>query len=178
MSKERMDVQVVALGSLMEAMVSLRSGADGVENAQRALARVFTQQNGGIDIPPQLEVLTQLLDICCSLMLSRTQECDPKLRKLHTSLDQPGRWINWKEDGEFSVDVNPGRPGRPPEGLKLRWMNKDDVFTVGYFLSGLVKFQKNVEENGKAEKFLTEGLKTVDSMDFSGDCGWLDSDCD
>lgn len=170
MSKERIDVQVLALASLMEAMVSLRNGADGVDNAQRGLSRVFTQQNGGLDIPPQLEVLTQLLDICCSLLLSRTQECDPKLRKLHATLDQTARWLSWKEDGEFSIDVNPVRPGRPPEGLKVKWLNKDDVFAVGYFLSGLVKFQKNVEENGKAERFLTEGLKTIDSESLRAVC--------
>jgi hypothetical protein len=164
MSGERRDMQVVALASVMEAMVSLRGGADGVEAAQRSLARVFAQQNSGGDIPPQLEVLTQLLDICCSVMLGKTQECDPKIRRLHSMLDQPTRWINWKEDGEFEVMVNPSRQGRPPESLKLKWLNKDDVFTLGYFLSGLCKFQKNVEENGKAERFLTEGLKTIDRM--------------
>jgi hypothetical protein len=162
MSKERGDMQIAALASLMEVMVSFRNGADGVEAAQRALARVFTLQNGGNDIPPQLEVLTQLLDICCSLMLGRCQECDPKIRKLHAMLDQPERWTNWKDDGEFDIAVNPSRPGRPPETLKLRWLNKDDVFTLGYFLSGLCKFQKNVEENGKAERFMTEGMKTVE----------------
>ncbi|KAF8248864.1 hypothetical protein K440DRAFT_599777 [Wilcoxina mikolae CBS 423.85] len=164
MSKERGDLQVAALASLMEGMVSFRNGADGVEAAQRALARVFTLQNAGNEIPPQLEVLTQLLDICCSLMLGRCQECDPKIRKLHAMLDQPERWTNWKEDGEFDLPVNPSRPGRPPETLKMRWLNKDDVFTLGYFLSGLCKFQKNVEENGKAERFLTEGIKTVERV--------------
>jgi hypothetical protein len=162
MSKERGDLQVEALASVMEAMVSLRGGADGVETAQRALTRVFTQQNGGIEIPPQLEVLTQILDICCSLMLGKTQDCEPKIRKLHTMLDQPARWTNWKADGEFEVLVNPSRPGRLPESLKLRWLDKDDVFTLGYFLSSVCKFQKNVEEYGKAERFLTEGLKTVE----------------
>lgn len=161
-SSEREDLQVIALSSLMEAMVSLRNGADGVESAQRSLSRVFTQQNAAIEVPPQLEVLTQLIDICCSLMLGRSGDCDGKIRKLHAMLDEPARWVKWKEDGEFSIAVNPNRPGRAPEALKLRWLNKDDVFTLGYFLSGLCKFQKNVEENGKAERFLTEGLKTVD----------------
>ncbi|KAA8913163.1 cohesin loading factor [Sphaerosporella brunnea] len=162
MSNERRDMQVLALASIMEAMVSLRNGADGVEAAQRSLARVFTQQNGGNQITPQLEVLTQVLDICCSVMLGKTQECDPKIRKLHNMLDQPERWINWREDAEFEVLVNPSRHGRPTESLKLRWLSRDEVFTLGYFLSGLCKFQKNVEENGKAERFLTEGLKTVE----------------
>ena len=148
----------------MEAMISLRSGADGVESAQRSLSRVFTQQNSGGAISQQMEVLTQLLDISCSVMVGSTQECEPKIRKLHAMLDQAERWVGWREDGEFEVAVNPSRQGRQRETLKMRWLNKDDVFTLGYFLSGLSKFQKNVEENGKAERFLTEGLKTVDSV--------------
>ena len=159
---QRGDFQVVALASLMEAMISLRNGADGVESAQRSLSRVFTQQNAGTSVLPQLEVLTQLLDICCSLMLGQSNDCEIKIRQLHAMLDQQDRWVNWREDGEFEVIINPSREGRLPEILKLRWLNKDDVFTLGYFLSGLCKYQKNVEENGKAERFLKEGLKTVD----------------
>lgn len=157
---------MAALASLLEALVSFRNGADGVEPAQRALTRVFTQQNAGCDLPPQLEVLTQVLDICSSHLLGKTLDCDPKVRKLHAMLDQPDRWADWKDDGEFEMFVNPSRPGRPPEALKLRWLNKDDVFTLGYFLSGLCKLQKNVEESGKAERFLTEGLKTVERESF------------
>ena len=162
MAQDRGDAKMAALASLLEALVSLRNGADGVEAAQRALTRVFTQQNAGCDLPPQLEVLTQVLDICSSHLLGKTLDCDPKVRKLHAMLDQPDRWADWKDDGEFEMFVNPSRPGRPPEALKLRWLNKDDVFTLGYFLSGLCKLQKNVEESGKAERFLTEGLKTVE----------------
>lgn len=162
MAQDRRDAKMAALASLLEALVSFRNGADGVEAAQRALTRVFTQQNAGNDLPPQLEVLAQILDICCSHLLGKTSDCDPKVRKLHAMLDQPGRWADWKGDGEFEIFINPSRPGRPPEALKLRWLNKDDVFTLGYFLSGLCKLQKNVEESGKAERFLTEGLKTVE----------------
>jgi hypothetical protein len=164
MSKERRDAQIEVLASLMEAMILLRNGADSVEAAQRVLTRVFTLQNSGIQMPPQLEVLTQLLDVCSSLMLGRTPESEPKIRKLHSMLDEKALWTVWKEDGEFELSVNSSRPGKPPEGLRLRWLSKDDVFSLGYLLSGLCKFQKNVEEKGKAEKFLTEGLKTVDRM--------------
>lgn len=162
MAEHRNDSQVIVLSSLMEAMILLRNGADGVEPAQRSLARVFTQLNASPIALPQLEVLTQLINICCSVMLGHISDGESKIRKLHSMLDEPTRWANWRDDGEFEVKINPSQLGRQPEVLKLHWLNKDDVFTLGYFLSGLCKFQKNVEENGKAERFIKEGLKTVD----------------
>jgi len=153
MAQQRRDAEMLALSSIMEVMVSLRNGADGGEAGLRALTRVTTLQNGGATLSPQLEVLAQFLDICCSLTIGTAQVLDEKIRRLHAMLDQPARWASWRDDGEFEVRVNPSRPGRPPESLKLRWLNKDDIFTIGYFLSGLCKFQKNVEHNGRAERF-------------------------
>lgn len=163
-AKMRRDFGVLKLASLMEAMVCLLPGGDGMEAAQRALARANSQQLSSGYGPPQLEVLTQILDIACYLMLGNSNESTVRMRKLQAGLDEPARWANWKETGEFELTVNPNRQGKPPELLTLSWFCKDDVFVIGWFLGALCRFQKNVEEGGKAEKYLAEGLKIVDRM--------------
>lgn len=148
----------------MEAMISILSGTDGVEAAQRALARVNMMQTSDDQNLAQLGVLRQIMDIICSLKLGRSLESEMKMKVLHQMLDNKERWALWSENGEFEVPVNPNRPGRPVEMLRFRWLTKDDVYIMGYFISGLCKFQKNVDEGGKSEKFLKEGLRSIDLL--------------
>lgn len=161
-SHGRRDYGVFGLANLMEAMISILSGTDGVEAAQRALAKANSIQTSDNQDLAQLGVLRQIMDIICSLMLGRNAESEMKMKVLHQMLDNKERWASWSENGEFEVPVNPSRHGRPIEKLKFRWLTKDDVFVMGYFISGLCKFQKNVDEAGKSEKFLQEGLRSID----------------
>ncbi|KAL7266216.1 hypothetical protein RUND412_011247 [Rhizina undulata] len=164
-SAARLDYNIYTLSNLMEAMITLLPGADGVEAAQRALAKANENQSNPMAPKlPQLEVLSQILDIICSVMLGNYPQSEGKVKILHGMLDQKERWATWRDDGEFEVEVNRSRQGRAPEQLRFKWLSKNDVFVLGYFLSGVCKFQKNVDEGGKAEKFLMEGLKTLDRL--------------
>ncbi|KAI5849558.1 cohesin loading factor [Morchella snyderi] len=160
----RRDLAIFALANLMEAMISIQAGTDGVEAAQRALAKANSIQTEADEAVAQLAVLRQVMDIVCSLMLGRTAESEAKMKVLHHMLDSKERWAAWAESGEFAIPVNPPRLGRPVETLRFTWLTKDDVFVVGYFISGLCKFQKNVDEAGKAERFLQEGLRSIDRL--------------
>ncbi|RPB16123.1 hypothetical protein P167DRAFT_469987, partial [Morchella conica CCBAS932] len=160
----RRDLSIFSLANLMEAMISLQAGTDGVEAAQRALAKANSIQTEADEPVAQLAVLRQVMDIVCSLMLGRTAESEAKMKVLHHMLDSKERWAAWAESGEFVIPVNPPRVGRPVETLGFTWLTKDDVFIVGYFISGLCKFQKNVDEAGKAERFLQEGLRSIDRL--------------
>lgn len=161
-AESRRDVAIMAICSIMEAMLFLLSGVDGVEVAQRALSNAFAQQNSNHPMPQQIAVLAQVLDIICAVMTGRSNEGEMKLKTLHNMLDQSERWVSWRHDGEFRLPIY--IRNSVPVFLKMRWLGKDDVFTLGYFLSGLTKYQKNLEENGKAERFLNEGLVCIDSM--------------
>jgi Cohesin loading factor len=158
----RQDYGIFMLATLMEAMISILSGADGVEAANRALARVNPMQLGELQELAQLAVLRQIIDIMCSLMLGRSSDSEMKMKILHGMLDQNQRSAPWGENGVFELPVNPSRLGKPIEKLKFKWLTNQDVFVLGYFISGLCKFQRNVDEGGKAEKFLLEGLRSID----------------
>lgn len=162
-SASRRDHAVFALANLMEAMISILASPDGVDAAQRALGRTNTAQTDDPTLA-QLGVLRQIMDIICSLKLGRNAESEAKMKTLHQMLDSKERWTHWHPTGDFSLPVAPSRPGRAPEHLRFRWLTKDDVFILGYFISGLCKFQKNVDEGGKSEKFLQEGLRSIDRL--------------
>lgn len=169
-ASQRRDHAIAAVASLMEAMLTLLQGVEGIESAQRAIARAISTLNSGVAMPPQVEVLISMLDIACSISAGQSTASEAKIKRLHAILDQESRWTAWRQDGVFEVPVNPGRQGRAMESIRLRWLNKDDVFTLGYFLSGLCKFQRNVDEGGKGERFLAEGLKTIDRKSPSHRC--------
>lgn len=161
LAESRRDVAIMAICSLMEAMLFLVSGVDGVDHAQTALSRASAQVNSNHPMPPQIAILTQVLDIICSIMTARGAEGEAKIKVLHGMLDEKERWASWRADGEFELPIH---TRGHPAALKMRWLGKDDVFTLGYFLSGLAKYQRNLEENGKAERFLQEGLACIDRI--------------
>jgi len=158
----RHDHGIYLLASLMETMISVSSGADGIEAANRALARANSLQLESIQGMEKLGILRQMLDIMCSLMAGRYSESEVKVKVLHGMLDQSSKAQIWTPSGEFEILINPVRLGRPEEKLKFKWLTKEDVFVLGYFISGLCKFQKNVEEVGRGEKYLQEGLRSIE----------------
>lgn len=158
----RHDHGIYLLASLMETMISVSSGADGIEAANRALARANSLQLESIQGMDQLGILRQMLDIMCSLMAGRYSESEVKVKVLHGMLDHSSKAQIWTPSGEFEILINPVRLGRPEEKLKFRWLTKEDIFVLGYFISGLCKFQKNVEEVGRGEKYLQEGLRSIE----------------
>lgn len=158
----RHDHGIYLLASLMETMISVSSGADGIEAANRALARANSLQLESMQGMEQLGILRQMLDIMCSLMAGRYSESEVKVKVLHGMLDHSSKAQIWTSSGEFEILINPVRPGRPEEKLKFKWLTKEDIFVLGYFISGLCKFQKNVEEVGRGEKYLQEGLRSIE----------------
>ncbi|CCX09270.1 Similar to MAU2 chromatid cohesion factor homolog; acc. no. O94459 [Pyronema omphalodes CBS 100304] len=165
LAKDKGDLQIAAFVSAMEAMVSFRLGAEGVEAARGAIGRLWGFKNSKIFIPSQVETLGMFLQIISSLMLGKAQESESLVRDLHKTLDKPEQWDSWREDGTFQLSINPSRNGgRHSEPLMIQWMHKDDVYAIGYYLSALVRFQKNVEDNGKSERFVSEALKTIDRI--------------
>ena len=158
----RHDHGIYLLASLMETMISVSSGADGIEAANRALARANSLQLESIQGMDQLGILRQMLDIMCSLMAGRYSESEVKVKVLHAMLDHSSKAQIWTPSGELEILINPVRLGRPEEKLKFKWLTKEDIFVLGYFISGLCKFQKNVEEVGRGEKYLQEGLRSIE----------------
>lgn len=166
-SQRRNDIPVFILSSLMEALISIHLGPEGLEAAQRALSRTNSMQ---LEEPmsAEIEFLRLIVDLVCSLMSGRPNaELELKLKGLQEMLNTRENWENWSPTGDFQVAVHPPRQGRTKEHLQFRWFARDDIFIIGYFLSGMARFQSNAQENQKAEKYLKEGLRRLE-------CQYLD----
>ena len=153
----------------MEAMICLHTGPEGVEAAQRAIAKANSMQLEEGSKFTELAFLHLIVDLVCSLMLGRPSvELETKLMKLQSLLSVRETRENWSAVGDFDVPVHPSRQGRSPDLLRFRWFARDDLFIVGYFLSGLARFQSNTQEAQKAEKYLKEGLRRIDCESLCG----------
>jgi Cohesin loading factor len=178
LAHRRGDHAVFAFASVTEALAHFQSsGPDSVDQAQRALAAARQLQlNEDVNSIPQIQVLVQYIDLCCSLRQSKLEQIGQNLSTMQQIMDQIVDDTNWLDDGSIFLplarksvqdipltggDIVQERNGRLV--LTLTWLPKKDVYTIGYLLSAVATSQKNAQGDHKAELFLDEGLALVRS---------------
>ncbi|KAF1990076.1 hypothetical protein K402DRAFT_325508 [Aulographum hederae CBS 113979] len=157
-----------------EAMLHLRSGlADSIEQAQRAIAsaRSLQLQDSVKDLH-QIWTLLDCVDLGCSLQQASHEAADAKMSKMQQALD--GAQTQWKDES-FTVLIESSASGplsastggilqKSPDGrdmLSFTWLRQKDLYSLGYYLSGVTSYLKHSVTNDKAEKFLREGVKII-----------------
>ncbi|KAI9832514.1 MAG: hypothetical protein M1819_004303 [Sarea resinae] len=176
-ARERGESAVFVLCAVLEAIGHLRSPAgDSIEQAQRALAAARSQQLDEVTKSlPQIVAITHFLDVSCSLEEANTTQATNKLAAMQTMLDQASPDVHWGDGGSFSVPLKQraspnvasdagGVLQKSDDGqdmLAFSWLPKNDVFALGYFLSGVTMSYRNSTDGQKAEKYLLEGLRIV-----------------
>lgn len=193
LSSRNGDKAVFTLSSLLTALVHLSCSRtpDTVEHAQREIAAARTYQSmvasrdnpSGI-IPPQLNVLAQMLDIICSLLKYDVSLGMQKLLMMQQTVDRDLNSPVWKGDGSFFVplsmeaqkgldvvdgpilrvekgDSETGSPDRV--GLTMSWLPQHDLYALCYLLSAVTSSAKNSQDGHKAEKHLRDGLSLIKS---------------
>lgn len=173
---------VSAMAAVIEALTHLQQGSssDSVEQAQRAVAVARSHQlNDELRHIPQLTALIQLVDICCSLLEYDLNQSAQKLKILQTVIDDSLNDTNWPPDGDgsFSIPLN-GKSAGPSSMdtgdilqvqngtllLSFSWFPKRDLYVLCYFLSSITLSAKNSYDGRKAEKYIDEGLRTIQGM--------------
>ncbi|OJD22220.1 hypothetical protein ACJ73_06433 [Blastomyces percursus] len=173
------DKAIFVVSSVIEALVRLQysSGNDSIEQAQRALAtaRSYQLDNKVLDIP-QISIMIQMMDICCSLLEYDVKRSSEKLQIMQKVMDQKINDPHWQNDGSFSVPlshktISPSTV-EPTDILQvehrnvlltLRWLPNHDLYALCYFLSSVTLTANNSHDGHKAEKYLSEGLKMIRS---------------
>ena len=170
------DRAVFVLASVYEAMAHLHSSSgESLENAQRALANARTYQlDAMVASIPQLNVMIHFLDLICTLQDYHISQAAEKLSVMQTMMDGVVNDGQWSEDGSFAVSLRPNSTGGDVRGdgsvlqthdgqqrLMFSWLPKNDVYIVGFLLSGIAESPRNAASKNKAEKFLNEGLRIV-----------------
>lgn len=168
------DRAVFVTSATLEAMVHLRSTAtDHVEQAQRAIAtaRSLQLQTSMTELG-QVIALLDFLDLACSLQQYTPDQAFSKMQAMQAVMDEAIR--DGDETGIFTVMIDQTigsslttatggifqkrKDGR--DELTFSWLPKRDLYTIGYFLSGITAYLKSPIDS-KTEKYLLEGIKIL-----------------
>lgn len=180
MASHNGDKAVAAMAAVIEALAHLQqgTGSDAIEQAQRAIALARSHQlNDELRHIPQLATLTQMVDICCSLLEYDMPQASQKLKVLQTLADETLHDPNWHADGSFSIPLN-GKSAGPSSIdtgdilqvqngtvlLSFNWLPQHDLYALSYFLSSITLSAKNSYDGRKAEQFLDEGLRMIQGL--------------
>jgi hypothetical protein len=179
MASRNGDKAVSAMAAVIESLAHLQQGtsSDSIEQAQRAVAAARSHQlNDELRHIPQLTTLIQMVDICCSVLEYDVNQSGQKLKVMQALMDETLSDSNWRPDGSFSVPLN-GKSAGPSSIdtgdilqvqngtllLSFNWLPQHDLYALCYFLSSLTLSSKNSYDGRKAEKYLEEGLRMVQS---------------
>lgn len=179
MASRNGDRAVSAMAAVIESLAHLQQGtnSDSIEQAQRAVAAARSHQlNDELRHIPQLTTLIQMVDICCSLLEYDVNQSGQKLKVMQALMDETLGDANWRPDGSFSVPLN-GKSAGPSSidtgdillvqngtlWLSFNWLPQHDLYALCYFLSSITLSAKNSYDGRKAEKYLEEGLRMIQS---------------
>lgn len=180
-ASNRGDNAISATASAIEALSYLHrsNGPENIEQAQRALAAARgTQLDPAAQGIPQLAAMTHFVDLCCSLQQSDPLQGLTKMQAMQSFLDSSLEHSNWADDGVFHIPISQDTAsilqcGGSAGGvirvnsaghltLAVVWMQKEEVYALGYLLSGAASFHRNAVDNERAERYLTEGIRLVE----------------
>lgn len=172
------DKTILAIATTLEALTCLKVSSDveSIEQSQRALAAVRSLQlDPSMGELHQLTVLTSFADLCCHLQHFDPVQAMSKLQIMQTALKTVEESHTWTADGSFAIPIpatrmlscksQSGIIRNHDDGslvLMFNWMPKEDIYTVGYLLSGVAMAHRNTTDGQKAEHMLEEGIRRLE----------------
>lgn len=189
LSKQHSDAAVRMAALILEASVHLRARkGDWITDTQQALASARALQT--IFLPtqlPQLQLLTHLLDLACSLDPYDPTPAKSKMQGLLVLMQVVLRESSWETGGTFVVPVNFRGHGElindaeevfplsedNQRGLAFSWLTQSDVTILGHMISAAAMSAKKLQgDASKCEQFLNEGLDLAIGMFFVSHTKW------
>jgi len=177
LSNDYGDKTVLAIATASEALTYLRisNDSENTENAQRALATVRSLQlESKVGNLHQLAVFISMVDLCCILQNFDPKQAFTKMQTMQTALKTMDESEAWT-DRSIRIPIPHARmPSCTARNGVLRkqedddllilmfdWVSKDDIYDLGYLLSGVVLSPRNAGDGQKAEHMFEEGIKRL-----------------
>ncbi len=177
LSNDYGDKPVLAVATASEALTCLRisNDSENTENAQRALATVRSLQlDPKVGKLHQLAVFISMVDLCCVLQNYDTKQALAKMQTMQAAL----RTMDESEactDRSIGIPIPHARMAcckarhgilRKQEDddllvLMFDWVSKDDIYDLGYLLSGVALSSRNAGDGQKSEHMLEEGINRL-----------------
>ena len=183
LSGGRGDIAVSATASIIEALIHLHQSHsfESIEQAQHALAAARSSQlNPAAQGVPQLVAMTHFVDLCCSLQKNDPLQAMPKMEAMQATLDQRVSDKQWSDDGFCSIPIsresamtlqgNGSAVGvvridsDQNTSLIINWLPREDIYALGYLLSGAVVIHRNAMDGQKSEQYLKEAQRLLEGM--------------
>ena len=178
-AKKYGDTAVSAIAMTLEALVHLRDSgsAESIEQAQRAIAIARSSQlDPAVKDIPKIVIMTHFVDLCWSLRRFDPAQAMSKMHAMQATLDVLRQPQSLADDGFLLVPVDHGsqtafgsyngavRKGQDgSQLLAFEWIPNQDIFSLGFLLSGICMAHKNAADGQKAEGMLHEGLRIMAS---------------
>lgn len=179
LAERQRTVPVVVVSSAIETFLHLRSStADSVDLAQRALATARTHQlDPSLRDLPQLTALVDCLDLACDIVCVKPEQAATKLGPMQKITDTVMNNRQWRDSEVFYVPLGTSASDGMAEdtagifhvgddkkcALSFHWLRASELYGMCYLLSGMGSMCTN-SVDGRAEKYLSEGLKLTHGM--------------
>ena len=180
LSQKYGDKAVLAAAATIEAQVCLRMpcSPEISEQAQRALATARgSQLDPAVSGILQLTAVTHLVDLCWTLRSADPAQIIQKLRTMQATLETVHGDQFSTEAGRLSIPINCVHGSLPTsptsiiqeaksdsQNLLFDWLPNEDIYDLGYLLSGVCTAHKNAFDGLKSEQMLKEGIRRLDSQ--------------
>lgn len=171
---------MLAVAATSEALIYLRlsTGAESIEQAQRALAVARSSQlDPAVAQIPQLAAMMHFVDLGWSLRTNDPVQAVSKLQAMQAALETIHDGNAWTESGTFFVPISHTQDLLPASQtgivrddidnsrkLLLDWVPKEDIYNLGFLLSGICTAHKNTLDGFKSEQMLKEGVCRQDGQ--------------
>lgn len=165
---------MLAVAATLEALIYLRlsTSAESIEQAQRALAIARSSQlDPAVAQIPQLAAMMHLVDLCWSLRINDPIQAISKLQAMQETLETIRDGNSWTESSTFSIPTSHTKGLLPASDtvivrdgidhsrkLLLDWVPREDIYNLGFLLSGICTAHKNTLDGFKSEQMLKEGV--------------------
>ena len=169
------DTAILAIVLTMEASLSLKvlKRSERFEEAQRLLASVRSSQSTpAVSSLPQLNILAAFVDLTCYLQHYDPKQALQRMQFMQNAIATISEASRWMEDGSFSIPLSKARmpycarkdgivriDDKGSLQLMFNWMPKDDIYNIGYLMSGIALAHRNSLDGQKSEQMLHEGIK-------------------
>ena len=192
LASNRNDTAIAATASAIEALlhVSRVHNSENIEQAQRALVAARSLQLDTKARIPQIEIMTHFVDLSCSLFQDDLERTVAKMKSLQSTLDRLSNDPGWSQNGHFLVAIGPQsaqvmQAAGSAQGiicvdkiaqlcLQVKWLPKDDVYTLGCILSAAAVVHNNAQDR-RAEKYLNEAMSKKLNQDRPSSSTNIDS---
>ncbi|KAM0287403.1 hypothetical protein ACHAQH_000353 [Verticillium albo-atrum] len=182
---ERGDHAIGVLASLLEGLAHLRvMKSDSVERVQTCLAQAAMYQLNPAVKVPQLDILTLLLDLACSMHQKNPDILVQKLSALESRLDGTISSREWTDDAtevcvpmkkqhsssliiseDTSAILRPGKEETGTDLIVLSFLSKQELFALVHAFGGLANMYRPAsrEQMGKMKSLQrwAAGLETI-----------------